>query len=78
MVIFGAGGDLTKRLLMPALYNLAGSDLLDEGLQIIGVDHTDQRQVGEMIAFGDKLRADDQVDVARFHGLDELCCFRRR
>jgi glucose-6-phosphate 1-dehydrogenase len=23
MVIFGASGDLTKRLLMPALYNLA-------------------------------------------------------
>ena len=25
LVIFGAGGDLTKRLLMPALYNLSGS-----------------------------------------------------
>ena len=28
MVIFGAGGDLTKRLLMPALYNLARTELL--------------------------------------------------
>ena len=30
LVIFGAGGDLTKRLLIPALYNLAGSKLLDD------------------------------------------------
>ncbi|MCW4590665.1 glucose-6-phosphate dehydrogenase [Gluconacetobacter entanii] len=38
LVIFGAHGDLTKRLLMPALYNLAGSGLLDPGFRIIGVD----------------------------------------
>ena len=28
MVIFGAGGDLTKRLLIPAIYNLAKDKLL--------------------------------------------------
>jgi len=39
LVIFGAGGDLTKRLLMPALYNLACANLLDERFAIIGVDH---------------------------------------
>jgi glucose-6-phosphate 1-dehydrogenase len=39
LVIFGAGGDLTKRLLAPALYNLAGSGLLNEGLKILGLDH---------------------------------------
>ena len=33
----------------------------------IGVDHADQRQVGEMIALGHQLRADDDVDVARLH-----------
>ena len=38
MVIFGANGDLTKRLLMPALYNLSGSKLLDEKFSILGVD----------------------------------------
>ncbi len=41
LVIFGAGGDLTKRLLMPSLYNLAGAGLLPEGFSIIGVDHGD-------------------------------------
>ncbi|WP_144113080.1 glucose-6-phosphate dehydrogenase [Paraburkholderia sp. BCC1886] len=39
LVIFGAGGDLTKRLLMPALYNLAVDGLLDDGMKIIGVNH---------------------------------------
>ena len=38
MVIFGANGDLTKRLLMPALYNLSGSKLLDGGFSVLGVD----------------------------------------
>ena len=36
LVIFGASGDLTKRLLMPALYNLACDGLLPEQFAIIG------------------------------------------
>lgn len=42
LVIFGAGGDLTKRLLMPALYNLAVDGLLDDGMKIIGVNHGEE------------------------------------
>ncbi|MFL6352056.1 MAG: glucose-6-phosphate dehydrogenase [Bryobacteraceae bacterium] len=38
MVIFGAAGDLTKRLVIPALYNLACGKLLPEEFAIIGVD----------------------------------------
>jgi glucose-6-phosphate 1-dehydrogenase len=37
MVIFGATGDLTKRLVMPALYNLSRSRLLPEHFALIGV-----------------------------------------
>ena len=33
IVLFGASGDLTKRLLMPALYNLASEGLLNENLE---------------------------------------------
>src|ERR1700757_117415 len=40
LVIFGAGGDLTKRLLMPAIYNLAKAKLLSEKFAIIAVDRT--------------------------------------
>jgi glucose-6-phosphate 1-dehydrogenase len=39
LVIFGAGGDLAKRLLVPALYNLAVAKLLPADFKIIGVDH---------------------------------------
>jgi glucose-6-phosphate 1-dehydrogenase len=37
MVIFGATGDLTKRLVMPALYNLARTNALPEQFALIGV-----------------------------------------
>ena len=37
MILFGAGGDLTKRKLMPAIYNLAASKLLPEEFAIVGV-----------------------------------------
>ena len=45
MVIFGANGDLTKRLVVPALYNLSKSNLLPPHFALVGVDHnakTDQ------------------------------------
>src|SRR5262249_14793338 len=38
MVIFGAAGDLTKRLVVPALYNLAAAKRLPEGFRLTGVD----------------------------------------
>ena len=41
MVIFGAAGDLTKRLLVPALYNLAHTGLLPQHFELIGVDLAD-------------------------------------
>jgi glucose-6-phosphate 1-dehydrogenase len=38
MVLFGAGGDLTKRLVVPALYNLELAHMLADGFKVIGVD----------------------------------------
>src|SRR5438445_8526777 len=38
MVIFGAAGDLTKRLVVPALYNLVNAKRLPKGFQLVGVD----------------------------------------
>jgi len=35
-VIFGAGGDLTKRLVVPALYNLVRARRLPDGFAIVG------------------------------------------
>jgi glucose-6-phosphate 1-dehydrogenase len=38
MVVFGAAGDLTGRLVVPALYNLAVSGQLADGFRLVGVD----------------------------------------
>jgi glucose-6-phosphate 1-dehydrogenase len=38
MVIFGAAGDLTKRLVVPALYNLMTGKRLSPHFQLVGVD----------------------------------------
>ncbi len=42
MVIFGAGGDLAKRKLFPALYHLMADGLLADNFQIIAVDRRDR------------------------------------
>src|SRR6267142_603501 len=40
MVIFGASGDLTKRKLIPALYNLAKDNYLPRNFAVVGVART--------------------------------------
>src|SRR5215467_13259413 len=42
VVIFGAGGDLTKRLVVPALYHLVQAGKLPDAFAMIGVDHSDR------------------------------------
>jgi glucose-6-phosphate 1-dehydrogenase len=54
MVIFGGSGDLTKRKLVPALYNLAASDLLRQEFAVIAV----ARQDMTTDAFRQKIDAD--------------------
>ena len=39
-VVFGATGDLTKRLLAPALVNLSQAGLLADGTQLVGIGHS--------------------------------------
>lgn len=41
LVIFGGGGDLSKRKLLPAIYNLFLDGWLPEQFQVIGVDRVD-------------------------------------
>lgn len=38
MVVFGADGDMAKRLLVPALYNLSRTEVLPEKFALIGAD----------------------------------------
>jgi glucose-6-phosphate 1-dehydrogenase len=44
VVIFGAAGDLTKRKLVPALYNLAKANLLPKDFAVVGVSVDDLSQ----------------------------------
>ena len=41
MVIFGASGDLTRRKLIPALYDLARDHMLPAGFSVVGFSRTD-------------------------------------
>ncbi|MCQ9154356.1 glucose-6-phosphate dehydrogenase [Acidomonas methanolica] len=52
-VIFGGGGDLTKRLLMPAIYNLACNGLINEDFRIIVVDWAEMTDEGLIQQFRD-------------------------
>jgi glucose-6-phosphate 1-dehydrogenase len=51
LVIFGAGGDLTKRLLVPSLCNLLEANLLSPHFTLIGVARTklDKNSFGKML-----------------------------
>jgi glucose-6-phosphate 1-dehydrogenase len=67
IVIFGAVGDLTKRLLMPAIYNLAGAKLLDEKLRIVGLDHNERATDGWRTELNDALQSFTKSPGAEFH-----------
>ena len=41
IVIFGAAGDLTKRKLIPALFNLAAKELLSSQIAMVGIDRVE-------------------------------------
>ncbi len=55
IILFGAHGDLVRRLLVPALYRLACAGHLPDDVEIIGVDHNDatdeqfQSRLGEFM-----------------------------
>lgn len=62
IVIFGASGDLTKRKLIPALYNLAREKLLPDNFAVVGYA---RRDIGTD-AFRKRLKA----DTAEYAGSD--------
>ncbi len=55
VAVFGAAGDLTKRLLMPSVYDLAAGGLLDAEMRFIGLDHNDRDAAGWRKEIGDAL-----------------------
>ena len=64
MLVFGASGDLTKRLLVPALYNLECDGLLHENFALLGtaLDPMNTEQ----------FRAKMNEDIKKFHTRNEF------
>ena len=58
VVIFGASGDLTRRKLMPALYNLAASHVLPGNFAVVGVARRNKTQ--------EQFRSEMKDGVSRF------------
>jgi glucose-6-phosphate 1-dehydrogenase len=81
MVIFGAAGDLTKRLVVPSLYNLATAGRLSDGFRLVGVDLASMsaedwkdeltKMMEEMVSKGDGEFEADSFDRKPWHWLLE-------
>ena len=67
LVIFGAGGDLTKRLLMPSLYDLASAKRLDDGFKVHGVDLAQQDTDAWRKALTDTMQSFTTDKTAEFY-----------
>ena len=68
LVIFGASGDLTKRLLMPALFNLACDRLLPGRFAIVGIamdqlttEQFREKMTGDVKKFTTRPKFDDDI-----------------
>jgi glucose-6-phosphate 1-dehydrogenase len=71
LTIFGAGGDLTKRLVVPALYNLVRAGKLPDDFAIIGVDHGEQTTEGWRQSLTEMMQALTRVG-AREHQVEAI------
>ncbi|HAQ17693.1 MAG TPA: glucose-6-phosphate dehydrogenase [Prolixibacteraceae bacterium] len=68
LVIFGASGDLTKRKLIPALYEMHTQQLLPEKLAVLGVSRTELTDFGfrEMVKEFLSVQPQNQEDIESF------------
>jgi glucose-6-phosphate 1-dehydrogenase len=73
VVIFGASGDLTKRKVIPALYNLAQSGYLPENFAIIGfaIDDMSTEQFRETITSEVRELSEAPVEAASWKSFSE-------
>lgn len=73
LVLFGARGDLARRLVIPALYNLRRAGQLDEHFAILGFDHGEIGESAWRRNIGNALRAQASATGTEFSapGIDE-------
>src|SRR5258708_8401270 len=77
LVIFGASGDLTKRLLIPALYHLKRSRLLPEEFALIGISRAELSDEDFRAGIADSLRelSHEHIDAADWSWLARRMCY---
>jgi glucose-6-phosphate 1-dehydrogenase len=71
MVILGAGGDLTRRKLIPALLHLLGDGLLDDDFLVLGVG----RKPLDDEAFREEQRAGNDADAGLWRRFAPRLCY---
>jgi glucose-6-phosphate 1-dehydrogenase len=73
VVIFGAAGDLTKRKLVPALYNLKHSKLLSDQFAVLGIARAQMSDEEFRSRMRDDMKefATDEVDPEQWKWLEE-------
>src|SRR5881396_2243568 len=78
MVIFGAAGDLTKRKLIPALYNLKKNNLLPDQFAVVGVARAEMSDEEFRRRLSDDLHefATEKVDPAVVEWLKQRLFYR--
>lgn len=67
LVVFGAGGDLTARLLVPSLYNLELSGLLGDGFALHGLDLATPDETAWKAHLSDTMQSFTKDPDAEFH-----------
>ena len=80
MVIFGATGDLTKRLVAPALYNLSRTGVLPDGFALIGVARAEETAKSWRESLLDALKGylgADPIDEAAWQRIAEKMSYVR-
>jgi glucose-6-phosphate 1-dehydrogenase len=79
LVIFGATGDLTRRLLVPALSNLRRAKLLPEQFGLVGVAYDDQNTESFRRTLGERVMevVSDQVSPEEWQWLAERLQYLR-
>ena len=79
LVIFGITGDLTRRLLFPSLYHLAGMGVLPKEFAVVGfaIDDLSEEALGEQLRSALLEAAGPGADMAAIGRLLERVCYIR-
>ncbi|MGE5428661.1 MAG: glucose-6-phosphate dehydrogenase, partial [Methylococcaceae bacterium] len=80
IVIFGAGGDLTHRKLMPAIYNLYLDGLLPQKFAVLGLDIKDLNDTTfrkSLLEGVDQFSRREKIDKSKWKVFEEFLHYQK-